>query len=94
VTHGDRVEVVDEHVKPDATGGKNVFGREGKMIMLGRGDGPYGASVTGQDAPAQQPMAGIVSAAEGHHDLGTDVVQLVRQRGQLSGIECQRLLHE
>ncbi len=64
------------------------------MIMLGRGDGPYGPSVAGQDALAQQLMAGIVSAMEGRHDLSTDVVQLVRQRGQLFGIECQRLLHQ
>ena len=64
------------------------------MIMLGSGDGPYGPRVAGQDALAQQLMAGIVSAMEGHHDLSTDVVQLVRQRGQLFGIECQRLLHQ
>ncbi len=35
---------------------------EGKAVMFGRGDGPDGARVTGEDAVAQQLMTGIVSA--------------------------------
>ena len=64
------------------------------MIMLGRGDGPDDPGVSGQDALAKELMAGIVPPVEGHHDLGADVVQLVRQLSQLTRIERQRLLHE
>jgi hypothetical protein len=64
------------------------------MIMRGCRDGPYGASVPGQDALPQQLMAGVISSVEGHHDVGADVVQLVGQSRQLTRIERQWLFHE